>query len=174
MKNFIVIDIESDGPCPGEYSMVSFGAVTWEGETFYGEVSPISDVWIPEALNVSGISREKHLTFPDPEDTMWKFREWLERAPTAGDRRRVMWSDNPAFDWQFINYYLHRFTGANPLGFSARRIGDLYAGFKGNIYASNSWKKLRKTRHDHDPVNDAKGNMEALKTIISRHHKNPE
>ena len=56
-----MVDVESDGPIPGDYSMVCFGAVVVEPsleKTFYGKLKPISDKWIPEALAVSGFSRE--------------------------------------------------------------------------------------------------------------------
>ena len=72
----------------------------------------------------------------------------------------VFISDNPAFDWQFINYYFHYYLRTNPFGYSARRIGDLYCGLTQD--AQNKWKHLRKTDHDHNPVNDARGNAEAL------------
>jgi hypothetical protein len=48
-----MVDIESDGPIPGDYSMVCFGAIVVEpslGRTFYGKPEPISEQWIPEAL----------------------------------------------------------------------------------------------------------------------------
>lgn len=77
-----------------------------------------------------------------------------------------MVSDNPAFDWQFVNYYLHRYAGRNPMGWSARRIGDLYCGLHRDVRAS--WKHLRKTRHDHNPLNDARGNAEALIAILEQ------
>ena len=51
--SFIMVDVEADGPIPGDYSMVCFGAVVVEpslGKTFYGRLKPISDQWIPEAL----------------------------------------------------------------------------------------------------------------------------
>ena len=56
-----MVDIESDGPIPGDYSMVCFGAVVVEPgleKTFYGQTKPISGKWIPEALAISGFSRE--------------------------------------------------------------------------------------------------------------------
>jgi eukaryotic-like serine/threonine-protein kinase len=71
----------------------------------------------------------------------------------------------PAFDWQFINYYFHRFLGKNPFGFSARRIGDLYSGLVRDASKASEWKKYRVTAHTHNPVDDAKGNGEALKKI---------
>jgi hypothetical protein len=58
---YVMIDIESDGPIPGDYSMVCFGAIIVEPElnrSFYGKLKPISDKFIPEALAVSGFTRE--------------------------------------------------------------------------------------------------------------------
>lgn len=158
--SFIVVDVEADGPYPGDYSMVSFGAVVVEPSLtkfFYGEVKPISEQWKPDALAISNISRETHLTFKEPMEVMNDFTYWIQ-AVSKG--HPVFISDNPCFDWQFINYYLHKYTGKNPFGFSGRRIGDMYCGLVNDAYAK--WKHLRKTKHTHHPVDDAKGNAEAL------------
>jgi hypothetical protein len=59
---YAMVDVEADGPIPGDYSMVSFGAVLVEealNQTFYGRLRPISEKWVPQALAVSGFSREK-------------------------------------------------------------------------------------------------------------------
>jgi hypothetical protein len=71
-------------------------------------------------------------------------------------------SDNPAYDFPWINYGFHSTLGENPFGHSARRIGDYYAGLIGDFYTPQNWKYLRKTPHDHNPVNDAMGNVEAF------------
>ncbi|HEY6160948.1 MAG TPA: 3'-5' exoribonuclease [Bacteroidia bacterium] len=161
--SLIVVDVEADGPIPNKYSMVSFGAVVVEpslSKTFYGKVKPVSGEWIPEALAVSNVTRGEHLKFDEPKLVMEDFTQWLKEN-SAG--QPVFISDNPAFDWQWINYYFHFYTGRNPFGFSARRIGDLYSGMKMDMFVANEWKRLyRKTIHDHHPVNDAKGNAEAL------------
>ena len=125
--SLIIVDVESDGPIPAEFSMVCFGAVLFDEhleQSFYGKTRPISDRFVPEALAVSGFSREQHLRFDDPKSVMESFAAWLDQQ--AQDRP-VFVSDNVAFDWQFINYYFHRFLGRNPFGFPGRRIGDLYA-----------------------------------------------
>ena len=57
----------------------------------------------------------------------------------------------------------NRFLGRNPFGFSGRRIGDLYAGLVKDASKATEWKKYRVTAHTHNPVDDAKGNAEALK-----------
>lgn len=164
----IVVDCEADGPIPHRFSLVSFGAVVLEpslDRTFYGRCAPISEQWIPEALAVSGISREEHEKYPDSAKTMEKFAAWLS---TIKGGRPVFISDNPAFDWQWINYYFHEFHGANPFGFSARRIGDFAAGLERDWYAASKWKSLRQTPHTHNPVDDALGNAEALLTLMER------
>jgi hypothetical protein len=42
----------------------------------------------------------------------------------------------------YTNWYLHKFTGNNPFGWSGRRIGDLWAGFNNDMYIK--WKWMRK------------------------------
>ena len=158
--SIIIVDVEADGPIVPDFSMVCFGAVIVEptlSKTFYGKTKPISEKWIPEALAVSGFSREEHLKFDDPKEVMLQFEDWV-KANTKG--HPVFASDNPCFDWQNINYYFHHFLGRNPFGYSGRRIGDMYCGMVMDSRAK--WKHLRKTVHDHNPVNDAKGNAEAL------------
>ena len=161
--SFIIVDVESDGPIPAEFSMVCFGAVLFDEhleQSFYGKTCPISDRFVSKALAVSGFSREQHLAFEDPKSVMESFAAWLDQHAKG---RPVFVSDNVSFDWQFINYYFHRFLGRNPFGFSGRRIGDLYAGLAKDAYKATEWKKYRVTQHTHNPVDDARGNAEALR-----------
>ena len=163
--SFIIVDVESDGPIPAEFSIVCFGAVVFDeslDKSFYGQTRPVSDRFLPDALGVSGFTREQHLTFDELKTVMENFSAWLEEH---SDGRPVFVSDNVAFDWQFINYYFHRFLGRNPFGFSGRRIGDLYAGLVKDAYKATEWKKYRVTPHTHNPVDDARGNAEALKKL---------
>jgi hypothetical protein len=158
--SYIVVDVESDGPIPHKYSMVCFGAVVVEhtlSKTFFGKTKPVSDIWIPEALEVSGYTRNEHLSFHESQDVMQQFSDWLK---ANSKNQPVFVSDNPAYDWQWINYYFHYYLGKNPFGWSGRRITDLYCGMMKDTSAK--WKHMRKTKHDHNPVNDAMGNAEAL------------
>lgn len=155
-----MIDVESDGPIPGDYSMISFGVVIVEPgleRTFYGQLRPISDRWVPEALAVSGHSREETLGFEDPIVVMKRFDDWV-RKNTRG--RPLFVSDNNGFDWQFVNWYLHHFVGDNPFGHSSTNLGSLYKGLVKDV--TKNFKHLRKTAHTHHPVDDAKGNAEAF------------
>lgn len=138
--NLIFVDCEGHGPAPtlNDPDKFEFGAVEWKSRaTFHG------------------IGAKKK--------TFEKFALWLEKFKG----RPIFVSDNPAYDWQFINYYFHKFCGENPFGHSARRISDFYAGLKGDFSKSQSWKKLRITPHDHNPVNDAMGNAEAFERLLN-------
>lgn len=90
---------------------------------------------------------------------MRNFAAWLEKV-NNGRRRPMFIADNNGFDWQYINWYFHRYLGKNPFGFSSTNLGSLYKGLVKD--ARKNFKHLRKTKHDHNPVNDAKGNAEAL------------
>jgi hypothetical protein len=51
-------------------------------------------------------------------------------------------------------------VGKNPFGFSSQNLGSLYKGIVKDT--SQNFKHLRKTKYTHHPVDDAKGNAEAL------------
>jgi hypothetical protein len=158
-----MVDVEADGPIPGDYSMVCFGAIVVRpalDKTFYGRLKPISEKWVPQALQVSGFTREETLRFDDPTDVMQQFADWIARV---GGGRPMFVSDNNGFDWQFINWYFHHFLGKNPFGFSSTNLGSLYKGVVRDVF--QNFKHLRKTKHTHHPVDDARGNAEALLRI---------
>ena len=74
--SYVIVDVESDGPIPTEFSMVCFGAVIFDDlldKTFYGRTRPVSDRFVPEALAVNGFSREQHMAFDDPKAVMDNF-----------------------------------------------------------------------------------------------------
>jgi Exonuclease len=158
--SYFMVDVESDGPCPGRYSMVSFGAVLVAPgltETFYGLVRPVSEQFIPASLAVSGHTRADTLGFPEPRQVMEEFARWIGAHGTG---RPMFVSDNNGFDWQFINWYFHEFVGSNPFGHSSTNLGSLYKGLVKDT--TKNFKHLRRTAHTHNPVDDARGNAEAL------------
>ncbi|CAN1212740.1 exonuclease domain-containing protein [Tumidithrix helvetica PCC 7403] len=158
--SYIMVDVEADGPIPGDYSMISFGAIVVEPSlcrTFYAQLKPISEQWIPEALKISGFTREETLTFDESQTVMEQFAAWIE-AESSG--RTFFISDNNGFDWQFINWYFHHFYGKNPFGYSSTNLGSLYKGLVKDTFVN--FKHLRKTAHTHHPIDDVRGNAEAL------------
>lgn len=158
--SYVVCDFETDGQNFRKNSVVCFGAVIVESslsKTFYGKIRPTTDFWEPEALSISGFSREEHLTFDEPEKVMKDFADWINKNSVG---KPIFISDNNGYDFAWCNLYFHEYYGSNPFGWSSRRIGDLYCGMK--MDARANWKHLRKTVHSHHPVDDAMGNAEAL------------
>ena len=157
---YIMVDVEADGPIPPDFSMICFGAVVVDSaldKTFYGQLRPISDKWMPEKLEISGFSREQTLGFDNPLEVMGRFNSWVKEY---GSNRPIFISDNNGFDWQFINFYFHHFLGDNPFGYSSTNLGSLYKGLVKDTF--KNFKHLRKTTHTHNHLDDAIGNAEVL------------
>lgn len=164
---WVMVDVEADGPVPGLYSMTELGAIIVEpglSRTFYADFAPISEKSLPEALAVTGRSREDILAFARPEVSMTQFDLWLRREVLDQQLRPMFVSDNNGFDWQFVNYYCWRFLGHNPFGYSSTNLGSFYKGLKRDFRAN--FRKLRRTRHTHNPVDDVRGNAEAMLEIF--------
>ena len=160
MGKLVVVDLETDGNLLGTNSMVWVGAVIGEEglkRTFYGKTRPISSEYDPEALAVSGFSREEHETFDDPKEVMELFEKWLKENING---KPTLISDNNGFDASWINWYFIKYLGKNPFGWSSRRITDLICGYENNLYFK--WKWMRDTPHTHNPIDDCRGNAEVL------------
>ena len=141
-ETLVSVDIETSGPIPGEYSMLSIGAcvVGAHDLTFYREFRPNSDKFIPEALAVSGLHlSELNESGTDPKQGMQEFKTWIE-ANCPGTKP-VFVAFNAPFDWSFVNYYFHFYLGANPFGFSALDIKAYFMGLTGC-----AWDDTRSSR----------------------------
>lgn len=167
-KNNFVIDVESDGQNIFKHNMISFGIVNIVDPSlsFLGELYPVrmNDGGDLKARSISGVTWEEQLTYKPASEVMKNAREFV--TDITGGQRARSWSDNPAYDFGWINTYMHEFTGDNIFGFSCRRIGDLHAGLLGDPFKTQEWKKFRKTKHTHNPVDDSRGNAEAMKVIF--------
>jgi len=140
---YISVDIEAAGPVPGEYSMLSIGAceVKSPDKSFYIELKPINDHFVPEALKISGFSLE-HLEKSgiEPVVAMQRFSSWINDAATGF--LPVFVGFNAPFDWQFINWYFHKYLGKNPFGINAIDIKAYYMGFSGSAWVDTSSSRL--------------------------------
>ena len=159
MKNLIFVDCEATGPCPGKGELTEFGAVEFSTRaTFHGVLFESRPN--PENPALSMLTGKAF----DPVTVFSGFEAWLLSMTTG---RCIFVSDNPAFDFQWINHGFHHALGRNPFGHSARRISDFYAGLVGDFGNTQAWKRFRVTPHDHNPVNDAMGNVEAFARLLA-------
>ena len=102
---FISVDVETAGPIPGEYSLLSIGACDAydPNRQFACELKPITTAFVPEALAVTGLSLDTLAqTGLDPRDAMTQFGTWAQSLARHGETL-VFVGFNAAFDWSFVN-----------------------------------------------------------------------
>jgi hypothetical protein len=129
---YFSVDVEADGPIPDMYSMLSFGlavAGRFDGDrfealdptkrTFYAELRPTGERWLPAALEVSGLDRERLASYGrEPQEAMTEAAVWV-REQTGSDRP-VLVGFPLVFDWMFVYWYFERFAeGGSPFEFSS-------------------------------------------------------
>lgn len=188
---YFSIDVEADGPTPMPYSMVSLGAVITgfkdvDGSivrldmqdpqnTFYAELKPISDLWVPESLAVSGLERA-HLenNGQDPAKAMTDFSVWVNNMVSNYDCKTGVFCAFPlGYDWMWAYWYLENFSEfGSPFGHSrGLDIKTLYMSKSRNTLTRstkmNIPKKLRSILpHTHNALDDAKEQGDLLMNLL--------
>lgn len=150
---FISVDIETSGPIPEQYSLLSIGAcvVGNTAENFYIELMPLNDNYTAEAeatckMSLDTLRREG----TEPRAAMRQFAQWVEKI---SDNARVIFIGfNAPFDWSFVNYYFIKFLGLdqNPFGHSALDIKSYYMGAYKTSWKATSMKRLPPDIHSPD------------------------
>lgn len=131
MDVYFSVDVETDGPIPGRFSMLSFALVyagAFDGETFYKpsaydrgfycELKPIFDEFEPEAMQVNGLNRAELFNKGlDPTDAMTKASRWIEE--TTGKGEPVFVAYPLSFDWSWMYWYFVQYSPVgSPFGYS--------------------------------------------------------
>lgn len=129
-ERYISVDVETSGPIPGEFSLLSIGAceIYGDGSEFECELMPLNEKFDPDAMQATGLDFTHFQRFGrEPKAAFEDFSSWLGGLRRSQDKL-VFVGFNAAFDWSFINYYFHRFLGCNPFGFTALDIKSYYMG----------------------------------------------
>lgn len=143
-ETLISVDVETAGPYPARYSLLSIGAcvIADPSLAFYVELQPVSTDAVPEALAIGNLSlevlAERGLS---PAEAMLRFAEWVEQVAADG-AHPVFVGFNAPFDWMFVNDYFHHYLGYNPFGHNALDIKSFYAGRTGAQWAETSLKHV--------------------------------
>lgn len=172
---FICVDVETAGPIPGKFAMLSIGACLIDdtATSFYIELVPDRDDFQPEALAVSGLDMDAlRANGIQPAAAMQEFEKWIKSVAPEGSRA-VFVALNAPFDWSFINDYFHRYLGHNPFGHSALDIKAYFMGQTGVDWSETSMKHL--TRHfleerhlTHNALRDAQDQAEIFQLILKQ------
>jgi hypothetical protein len=115
-------DVETDGPIPGPYSLLSFALVyagKFDGhlferpsnyeDHFYRELKPISSSFEPDALRVNRLDRDRLCREgDDPSRAMSDAGKWVKKI--AGANTPVLVAYPLSFDWTWLYWYFVRFS----------------------------------------------------------------
>lgn len=178
-------DVETDGPIPGPYSMLSFALVyagTFDGEcferprdyrlSFYRELRPISDNFELEALHINGLDRGRLCVEGEPpEKAMTDAANWVNGI--AGSGRPVLVAYPLSFDWSWLYWYFMRFSQKGS-PFNHSRCFDIKTAIavKAGIPVSESGRPklfsfLRPDRvHTHNAMDDAAEQAEIFANVF--------
>lgn len=179
VESFVSVDVETAGPNPSEYSLLSIGACLVDNPAcgFYIELQPVNRNARPDALAVSHLSLDDlaaHGT--PPADALVQFEAWLgEHAPNP-----VFVAFNAPFDWMFVADYFHRFLGHNPFGHAALDIKAYYMGAFGVTWDATRMREMIKrlnlpaTPLTHNALNDARDQAKIFNAILNTRQRNTE
>jgi len=168
-------DVETDGPIPGPFSLLSFALVcvgTFDGTTFdtrllnerhhfYCELKPISENFQEDALRVNKLDRHRlSIEGLEPRAAMTAASDWVMQM--AGSYRPVLVAYPLSFDWSWLFWYFIMFS-ENGSPFSYSQCFDLKTAFatKGRRPISQSGRArlpshLRSDSiHTHNALDDA-------------------
>ncbi len=175
---YICVDVETAGPVPGQFAMLSIGACLVEdiSTTFYLELQPDRLEALPEALAISGLSLEElEQTGVPPHEAMPAFARWLEGVVPEG-KLAVFVALNAPFDWMFVSDYFQRYLGHNPFGHSALDIKAFYMGLTGVPWSETSMRHisasfLQEKHLVHNALRDAQDQAEIFGKLLKRSQK---
>ena len=119
-ETYICLDIETDGPSPGQYSMLSFGSVAFRLNktvlaTFERNLELLPGAkQDPKTMhfweNQPDAWQACRGNLVSPKDAMQEYCAWLKTFPEP----RVCVAHPVGFDFTFIHWYLHEFAGESP------------------------------------------------------------
>jgi len=180
---YFSVDVETDGPIPGPFSLLSFAIVpagmmsaggfvrTPTTDSLYLELKPISDEFEQEALAVNGLDRQRLLTEGmDPAEAMRQAHDWI--LARSGDGIPVLVAYPLTFDWSWLHWYFVNFTGSSP--FKHSRGFDIKTAFavKGNRPISEAGRKhlpahlLSALPHTHHALDDAQSQADVFAKLM--------
>ncbi len=170
---YISVDIETSGPNPSDYDLLSIGACLVHDldRGFYVELQPVTGRAVPEALAISGLSMDALAkNGVPPVEAMARFESWVtEVAPVSC--HPIFVALNAPFDWMFVNDYFHRTLGRDPFGHSALDIKAFYMGMTGVPWAQTSMEVLAARYLEgrelaHNALQDARDQGELFAAIL--------
>ena len=138
LERMVSVDLETAGPNPSDYALLSIGACTLlePRATFYAELKPDKKRSDENAIKIHNLDMVvlSRKGIP-PRNALQDLADWLGRKVTD-PRGALFVGFNAAFDWMFLNDYFHHYLGFNPFGHSAVDIKSFAMGLN-----RSTWEK---------------------------------
>ena len=126
---YVSVDIEADGPIPGDFSMLSVGSAAYnESEklisTFSANLAPLEgakqhpdtmDFWKDNPKAWEEVNKDQQ----PPDKAMAAYAAWLDGLSGSSESSLVFVAYPAVFDFSFVHWYLLHFVGRDPFGFYA-------------------------------------------------------
>jgi hypothetical protein len=178
-------DVETDGPIPGPFSILSFALVfagSFDGKhfsrpqdyrsSFYIEMQPISDQFQLEALRINGLDRDRlYREGRRPDIAMDEAARWVREI--AGEGRPVLVAYPLSFDWSWLYWYFVRFAkDGSPFRHSSCFDIKTAIAVKGHLPISESSRPklsqalISRHRHTHNALDDAAEQAEVFANVF--------
>ena len=179
---YVSTDVETDGPIPGVYSMLSIGSAaflpdktlvggfTVNLETLPGaEAHPDTMEWWKGQPSAWEAARRD--TRP-PAEAMRDYLAWLKALPG----KPVFVAYPAAFDFMFVCWYLNRFTGENPFGWHALDIKTFAMSLLGRPFLDTVKRNMPRHWFDdlpytHKALDDAVSQGALFCNILAEHRR---
>ena len=169
---FVSVDVETAGPIPGEFSLLSIGACAVDApeDGFSCVLKPVNAAAAPGALEVSGLDLDELTRVGlEPGAAMAAFARWI-RSISGPGATPVFVGLNAPFDWSFVNYYFHRYADSNPFGHTALDIKAMYFGAAGCTWDETRSSQMAMhlqpvSRNSHNALGDARHQAELFRLI---------
>jgi hypothetical protein len=166
---YVSTDIESDGPIPGPHSMLSFGSVAFDDEGnelgfFTRNLETLEGArghpdtmkwWATQSIAWEACRKDP----ASPTTALPEYVAWVGSLPG----KPVFVGYPVAFDFLFMHWYLHRFTGGSPFSHSALDMKTLAMSLLGGKLRYREATKRNMPRawfppnsHNHVAVDDAR------------------
>ncbi|MGX5681275.1 3'-5' exonuclease [Schumannella luteola] len=170
----ISVDVETAGPVPSRFALLSIGACPVDRPElgFYVELMPEHDAVVPGALEITGLSMEQLAEDGEsPAAAMQQFADWIAEVTPEGEVP-VFVGFNASFDWMFVADYFERHLGRNPFGHSALDIKAFFMGKTASTWESTSMKHLSPrylggSRLSHNALGDARDQAALFRAIVA-------
>lgn len=157
------VDVEANGPIPGEYSLLSIGAAAFNED---GEMIDTFSVNLETLPGAKEHPRTMEWWSKQPQawetcrqnliDPKHGFSAWLKRLPGTP----VFVGYPTGFDFTFVYWYLIKFTGYSPFRFVALDIKSyacavLKTPFRQTVKRTMPKEWFPKNKHKHIALDDA-------------------